>query len=131
MRQEQNRAVHSTIPILACAIAAWAGASLLTAAPAMGQSQDLHRLSADIPPEPLPRALRALAEQTGLRIVYVSTVVGQKRSGGANKGIGAREALTQVLEGTGLRYEFLTTTTVKIVPSSEISRHHRSLPKRW
>ena len=118
MRREHKRAPHATAPMLACAIAVWAGASLLTAAPAMSQSQAMRRLSADIPAEPLPQALRAVAEQTGLRIAYVSSDVGQRRSGAANKGLGPQEALVQVLEGTGLRYEFLTATTVKIVPSS-------------
>ena len=100
------------------AIAVWAGALLLTAAPAMSQAQFMRRLSADIPAEPLPQALRALAEQTGLRIVYVHSVVGERRSGATGKGLEAHEALAQVLEGTGLRYEVLTASTVKIVPSS-------------
>ena len=50
------------------AICVWAGALLLTVAPAIGQAQVMRRLSADIPAEPLPQALRAPAEQTGLRM---------------------------------------------------------------
>ena len=118
MRQGRKRAAHATTAMLTCAIGVWACASLLTAAPAMSQSLATRRLSADIPAEPLPQALRALAEQTGLRIVYVSSVVGKQRSGATGKGLAPLEALAHVLEGTDLRYEVLTANTVKIVPSS-------------
>src|SRR5436190_207900 len=104
MRQVHKRAARATAPLLAGAIGVWVAASLLTAAPAMGQAQVVRRLSAEIPAEPLPQALRALAEQTGLRIAYLSSVVGERRSAPVGKGLEAHEALAHLLEGTGLAY---------------------------
>jgi outer membrane receptor protein involved in Fe transport len=71
-------------------------------------------LATDIPPQSLTRALAAFGRQTGLQLIYVSTIVETQQTGGARAGLGAPEALAQLLEGTGLRFEFLNARTVRI-----------------
>jgi outer membrane cobalamin receptor len=71
-------------------------------------------LTADIAPRPLSEALDAFGRQTGLQLIYVSSVADTRQSKGARAGLAAREALTQLLEGTGLTFEFLNARTVRI-----------------
>ncbi|MFZ0500852.1 MAG: STN domain-containing protein, partial [Steroidobacteraceae bacterium] len=73
------------------------------------------RLSADIPAQPLAQALAAFAEQTGLQVAYVSGLIRDQRSKPVKAGLPAREALTQLLEGTGLRIQELTPSSVRIL----------------
>src|SRR5215467_2417418 len=75
------------------------------------------RLSADIGPQPVADALEAFGRQTGLQLIYVSTIVETLQSKGARAGLTASVALTQLLEGTGLRFAFLNARTVRILPA--------------
>ena len=72
------------------------------------------RLTADIAPRSVPEALAAFARQTGLQLIYVSSVADTLQSKGAPAGLSASAALARLLEGTGLAYEFLNARTVKI-----------------
>jgi iron complex outermembrane recepter protein len=74
-------------------------------------------LSADIAPRPVAEALAAFGRQTGLQLIYVSTVAETRYSRGAPAGFAAPAALEQLLEGTGLRFEFLNDRTVRIFPA--------------
>jgi hypothetical protein len=78
------------------------------------------RLSADIGPRPLAEALDAFARQTGLQLIYLSSIAETEQSKGAPAGLTASEALAQLLDGTGLRFEFLNTRTVRIFPAPVI-----------
>jgi iron complex outermembrane receptor protein len=71
-------------------------------------------LSANIRPQSVVEALADFARQTGLQIVYVSQIAKQRKSRGASAGLPPSEALTVLLEGTGLTYEFINTRTVRI-----------------
>jgi outer membrane receptor protein involved in Fe transport len=71
-------------------------------------------LRANIPRQDLATALATLARQTGLQLVYVSDVVGARKSQPARAGWPAARALARMLAGTGLRYEFLNARTVRI-----------------
>jgi iron complex outermembrane recepter protein len=82
--------------------------------PAAGAEPTL--LSADIAPRPLPEALTAFGRQTGLQLIYVSSVAETQHSRGAPAGLTAPAALAQLLEGTGLTFEFLNARTVRIFP---------------
>src|SRR5580658_3196433 len=73
----------------------------------VAQTFEPKALSADIPAQPLAQALEAFGRQTGLQFVYVSGVVDRQRSHAVSVGLGAHEALTRVLEGTGLKFEHL------------------------
>src|SRR5215468_3843824 len=73
-------------------------------------------LTADIAPRPLSEALDAFGHQTGLQLIYVSSVADTQQSKGARAGLAAPEALAQLLDGTGLSFEFLNARTVRIFP---------------
>ena len=72
-------------------------------------------LAADIPAQPLDRALAAFAQQTGLQLVYVSEVVRNQTSHIASAGLSPQDALARLLEGTGLQFKFLTEHSVRIL----------------
>ena len=72
-------------------------------------------LSADIPAQALAQALAALANQTGLQLVYVSGVVRNKKSHTVPAGLEADAALQQLLQGTGLTFQHLMAGSVRIV----------------
>src|SRR5262252_3769925 len=71
-------------------------------------------LSADIAPRPVSEALAAFGRQTGLQLIYVSSVAETQQSKGARAGLAAPEALAQLLDGTGLSFEFLNDRTLRI-----------------
>jgi iron complex outermembrane receptor protein len=75
-------------------------------------------LSVSIAPQPLTDALAEFAHQTGLQLVYVSRIASGLNSKGAKAGLAPADALKQLLEGTGLRFEFLNARTVRIYTSA-------------
>ena len=75
-------------------------------------------LSADIPVQPLAQALAEFAHQTGLQLVYVSDLVRNQKSGTASAGSSAQDALAHLLKGTGLRFQFLTRHSVRILAAA-------------
>jgi outer membrane receptor protein involved in Fe transport len=79
------------------------------------QSIEIPALTADIPAQPLPRALEGFARQTGLQLFYVSAVVHNRRSRAVSSGLSASNALGRMLEGTGLQFEYLTPRSVRIL----------------
>jgi outer membrane receptor protein involved in Fe transport len=79
------------------------------------QANEIPALTADIPAQPLARALEALARQTGLQLFYVSAVVDNQRSRPVSSGLSVSNALGRMLEGTGLQFEYLTTRSIHIV----------------
>ncbi|MCP3040465.1 TonB-dependent receptor [Xanthomonas euvesicatoria pv. allii] len=74
-----------------------------------------------IPAQPLARALNTLSRQTGLQFVYAASVGGTQQSRGTTAGAAPEQALQQLLQGTGLRYRYLTPTTVTIEPAETVS----------
>ena len=79
-----------------------------------GTTQSEPQLSIAIAPQPLAGALAEFAHQTGLQVVYVSQIAAGHTSKGAQAGLSRHEALTKLLDGTGLRFEFLNARTVRI-----------------
>jgi iron complex outermembrane receptor protein len=75
-------------------------------------------LTADIPAQPLAQALAIFARQTGLQLVYVSEVVRRQKSHAVPAGLSADEALALLLEGTGLRFEYLTARSIQILAAA-------------
>jgi outer membrane receptor protein involved in Fe transport len=94
-------------------LCAWALVALLGAPASRAQSPA--RLTADIPPQPLAGALAEYARQTGLQLVFVSEIARGKTSKGAPAGLVQDAALTRLLDGTGLRFEFLNERSVHIL----------------
>jgi iron complex outermembrane receptor protein len=87
-----------------------------SAAPA--QSTEPAGPAVGIPPQPLGQALAALARQTGLQLLYVSELVRNQTSHAVPAGLGANAALTAMLKGTGLRFEYLTANSVRILAAA-------------
>ncbi len=75
-------------------------------------------LSEDIAAQPLAEALQAFSRQSGLNVVYVSGIVDGQRSQAVAAGLAATAALTRLLEGTGLRFEFLSAHSVRILAAA-------------
>jgi outer membrane receptor protein involved in Fe transport len=96
------------------AAAICAPVALLDAPAALAQASESTSLAADIPAQPLAQALAAFARQTGLQVVYVSGVIGNQRSQAVAAGLKADEALTRLLQGSGLRFEHLTPRSIRI-----------------
>jgi iron complex outermembrane receptor protein len=82
-------------------------------APARG-AEPAATLAADIAPRPVAEALAAFGRQTGLQLIYVASIADAQQSKGARAGLSLSEALTQLLDDTGLRFEFLNPHTVRI-----------------
>jgi iron complex outermembrane recepter protein len=97
------------------ALSICAPVALLDAPATLAQAFEPKALSANIPAGPLAQALAAFRRQTGLQFIYVSGVVRDQRSHAVSAGLGAREALTQMLEGTGLKFEYLTPRSIRIL----------------
>ena len=100
--------------------AAWicAPAALIDVPVALAQAPARAELTTDIPAQPLPQALAAFANQTGLQIVYVSEIVQDQKSRAVQAGLSAPQALSRLLQGTGLKFEYLTSRSVRILIAS-------------
>src|SRR5262245_59392639 len=79
----------------------------------IGHADSVASLPADIAPQPLAQALVQFARETGLQLVYVADVAALE-SRGARAARSAADALTELLDGTGLKFEFLNERTVRI-----------------
>lgn len=100
--------------------------------PALGTAQPGAVLAADIAPAPLSRALSDFVRQTALQLVYVSSLADGRQSRGAHAGQSIPDALTRLLEGTGLHYEYLNERTVRLYaappPAPRGAANARPLP---
>jgi outer membrane receptor protein involved in Fe transport len=81
-------------------------------------ARSVSMLSAEIGPQPLEQALAAFAHQTGLQVIYVSDLATARQSKRVRAGLSPLDALTQLLDGTGLTFELLNARTVKIFAAS-------------
>ena len=105
-----------------------ASAALLDAPAALAQAVQVAALTADIPAQPLAQALAAFANQTGLQLVYVSDVVRNRKSHPVSAGLGVDTALAQLLQGTGLKFEHLTASSVRILAAKPPSKGGAQAP---
>ena len=86
-----------------------------------GAAQSVPALSAPIPPQPLAQALVEFAHQTGLQLLYESKLAVQRQSNEAAQGLSAAAALTEILRGTGLNFQFLNPKTVRIYEPAAVA----------
>jgi hypothetical protein len=86
------------------------------------------RESTRIPAEPLGPALRTLANDRGLQLVYDSGQVAQRVTRGASGDLTLDEALTKVLRGTGLTFQKTPDSGIVIEPIA--GRQDTSSPPR-
>ena len=100
------------------ALSLCAPAAFLGVPAAIAQAVEPAALTADIPAKSLPQALAEFVQQTGLQLVYLSDIARNRKSHAAAAGLRAQDALARILQGTGLRFEFLTASTVRIFASA-------------
>lgn len=72
-----------------------------------------------IAPQSLSAALDEFATRTKLQVVYRSNVATSVTTKGAAANLSPEETLEQLLQGTGLRYEFINERTIAIRPVVE------------
>lgn len=72
----------------------------------------------DIPAQSLGSALEAFARDRSLQFIYATTEVETLRTSGVSGNLSANEALSGLLQGTGLSYRFLDEKTVTVQPAS-------------
>lgn len=88
--------------------------AILFGAPVLAAANSLR---SGIPAQPLPSALRAFAAQAHIQVLYVYSVVANLRSHAIRGGLDAREALQELLRGTGLEAVYTSDTAVTIRPA--------------
>jgi iron complex outermembrane receptor protein len=76
------------------------------------------RQPTNIAAQGLAPALRILAKERDVQLVYRSELVSQQQTSGAVGHLTFEEALTQLLSGTGLTYRYLDNKAITIVPIS-------------
>jgi hypothetical protein len=74
------------------------------------------RQPTNIAAQALGAALQTLARERDVQIIYRSELVVEHRTGGANGNLTFEEALTQLLDGTGLTFRYLAEKAITIVP---------------
>jgi iron complex outermembrane recepter protein len=79
-----------------------------------GTAGSAAELSAPIASQPLAQALFEFAHQTGLQLLYESKLAARRQSHEVPAGLAATDALTLLLKGTGLNFQFLNPKTVRV-----------------
>ena len=77
--------------------------------PAQGPTHNI-----DVEAQPLPGALQEFSEQTNLQLAYVATLANGKHSPGTQGKTRPKAALSDILEGTELEYQYVNAKTVAI-----------------
>jgi hemoglobin/transferrin/lactoferrin receptor protein len=72
----------------------------------------------NIPSQPLNRALRTLADQSGIQVAYRTAIASGATSPAVSGSMSTEQALSRLLAGTGLIYSFTNANTVMIGDSS-------------
>lgn len=94
------------------------GLALLTAliaVPVAAQSTPASREAVEaIQSQPLGQALDSWARQTGLQVIYGADLIAGRQSRGARAGASPKEALEQIVEGSGLVITWLNDRTASI-----------------
>ncbi len=96
------------------AIVLTAAAQGTRASPVAASDAAPSKLSVAIAAQPLPQALDAFAAATGLQLIYLDDVAQGRTSRPVASGLTALAALSRLLEGTRLEFQFLNTRTVRI-----------------
>jgi iron complex outermembrane recepter protein len=94
----------------------------------LGHAESMASLPADIAPQPVTSALMAFARETGLQVVFLADIATALQSEGARAGLSTSDALTQLLKGTGLRFESINERTVGIYAVSRAPSPAPSTP---
>lgn len=79
------------------------------------------RKTTNIEPQALAPALRALAKQRDVQLVYRSDLVNARQTAGAAGELTLEEALTELLNGTGLTFQYLDDNAITVIPAAKTS----------
>lgn len=88
-----------------------------------GESEAVARRHVSIPAQGLGPALQLLAREHGFQVVYVSEEVNGLRTDGATGELTTEEALTRVLDGTGLSFRYLDERTITVFDPKDLETH--------
>ena len=91
-------------------------------------AQSLSLLSEPVPPQSLAGAIDSYAQLTGLQIIYFSDIVRGQVSKGVPAGLAPAAALTRLLDGSGLSFEFLNEHAVRIVAAPVQPKAQTAVP---
>lgn len=98
--------------------ALYAGAPVLPLPIQQAAAQTARTHGFNIPSQPLNRALRALADQSGVQIAYQTSIASNALAPAVSGTMTTEQALTRLLSSSGLRYSFTSGNTVTIVAAS-------------
>jgi iron complex outermembrane recepter protein len=118
-----SAAIHAAVMRTLPALSVLAPVTL-AGTPVLAQELEARPLGSAIPAQPLAGALADLARQTGLQLVYVSGVVTDQTAPAIPAGLGTSDALTRMLQNSGLRFRYLNRRTILILaaPPSDSGR---------
>jgi len=94
-----------------------------------GASGEAPRRALDIPPQSLAQALASLASIEGIHIIFLTEDVDGLRTRGVTGSVTLDEALTRLLQGTGLTHAYLDAKTITVVPGDTPKEHPPPSPE--
>jgi iron complex outermembrane recepter protein len=100
-----------------------------TGALAAGDATPERAVPAAIAAQPLTQALAAFTASTHLQLVYVSQLARGLTSQAVPAGLTATAGLSQLLEGTGLDFQFLNDRTIKLFERPRAARVPATTPR--
>lgn len=84
----------------------------------LAQAPETHRL--EIPAQPLPQAITALSAATGIQVLYTEEQAFGRTAPAVIGSYSAEEALSLMLRGSGLTYQFVGADAVTLVAAPEV-----------
>jgi iron complex outermembrane recepter protein len=93
---------------------------------ALARADDSHgieRQPITIAPQTLAAALQNIARARALQLVYRSELVENRHTGGVDGNLTSDEALSRLLNGTGLTFLYLSDRAITIVPNPTSATH--------
>ncbi len=100
---------------------------LLLQAPALGETG---RLQFNLPPQPLVEALETLTAQAKIQMFYSAETVHGKTTPGLAGRYTLEQAISKLLEGTGLQYEFTAARAVAIKNPQRLAANDAADPNK-
>jgi outer membrane receptor protein involved in Fe transport len=89
------------------------------------------KLRFDLPSQPLADSLRSLGSQANINILFDPPLIAGRMAASIDEVMTADEALTRLLQGTGIRHQFVNEATVVLTPalSTEASKEGQGKQK--
>lgn len=114
--------------IMRLSVAVAVGCLFLTTLSAAELATAAIRKQTNISPQSLGSALQALAKDRELQVLYRTEVVGDRHTSGAVGELTFDDALTRLLHGSNLTFQYLDDKTVTILPLAEATTSQPNAP---